>query len=338
MPWTVDWRVLVNGQDMSGEMARFLTSISVTDQAGTESDRCSLAFDDRDAQLRLPGDRSAVTVYLQGVQVFTGIVDSARSSGSRGSGRAINVTAKGYDVKGKAKEPQSFHTDDSSLKEFLGRAAEVAGFSLKVDDDLGAIKRDYWAADGESFVHLGERLAREFHATFKLRGTEAVFVPRGRDPGLPVITGTVGRAFNGNVISWDIAPLTGRRQFTRAEVRWFDRESASFKTREVAFSTDRNLPDSANKIRTTAADEAQAGDVGEARKSEAEREGGEGSVDLDLTVEAQAEAQFILTGARPGVDGSYRIVSVTHTANRSSGATTRLQLKQPSGGAGADSR
>ncbi|WP_223479264.1 phage late control D family protein [Oricola indica] len=338
MPWKVDWRVLVNGQDMSGEMARFLTSISVTDQAGTESDRCSLAFDDRDAQLRLPGDRSAVAVYLQGVQVFNGIVDSVRSSGSRGSGRAINVTAKGYDVKGKAKEPQSFHSDDASLKDFLGKAAEAAGFSLKIDDELGAITRDYWAADGESFVHLGERLAREFYATFKLRGTEAVFVPRGSDPGLPAIIGTVGREFNGNVISWDIAPLTGRRQFTKAEVRWFDRESASFKTKEVEFSTDRDLPDSANKIRTTAADEAQAGDVGEARKSEAEREGGEGSVDLDLAVEAQAEAQFILTGARPGVDGTYRIVSVTHTANRSSGATTSLQLKQPAGGAGTDRR
>lgn len=91
-------------------------------------------------------------------------------------------------------------------------------------------------------------------------------------------------------------------------------------------------------MRATAADQAQAKDMGEARKSEAQREGGEGTVEMDLTVEAQAEAPFVLSGARAGVDGSYRIVSVRHKASRGGGSTTSLEIKQPQGAAGKDQR
>lgn len=338
MAWTVDWRVLVDGQNMTDAMRPYLTEISVTDKAGASSDACALTFDDRGAQLRLPRDRATVSVLLDRIRVFDGYVDSVRSSGSRGGGRMLRVTAKGYDVKGKAKEPQQFHADDATLADFLGKAAEHAGFSLTIDDALGQIERDYWAADRESFIHLGERLAREMHATFKLRGTRAVFAKRGAEHGQADVIGRVGEIFSGNVISWDIAPLTGRRQFTSAEVKWFDRETASFRTEEVEFSTARDLPEAVNRLRGVAADQAQAKELGEARAREAEREGGEGSVEIDLAPEAQAEALFQLTGARAGIDGIYRIEAVTHRASRSSGSTTKLTLKQPAGGAGTDSR
>lgn len=85
-------------------------------------------------------------------------------------------------------------------------------------------------------------------------------------------------------------------------------------------------------------DESQAESVGDARKREAEREGGEGSVEMALTVEAQAEASFILSGARAGVDGEYRIASVRHKADRGGGSTTSLEVKQPGGTAGKDTR
>ncbi len=91
-------------------------------------------------------------------------------------------------------------------------------------------------------------------------------------------------------------------------------------------------------IRSTAGDKDQAKDIAEARKREAEREGGEGTVVLDLTPSAQAEAMLTLTGTRSGVDGSYRIVTVTHRADRSGGASTSLEPKQPTGDAGKDQR
>ncbi|MFN4098136.1 MAG: phage late control D family protein [Pararhodobacter sp.] len=320
-------------------MAPFLIDIQVVDKDGTASDTCSLTFDDRGGQVLLPRDGAKVRVLLQGVQVFFGTVDSVRSTGSRGGGRQIKVSAKGMDSRGKIKEPQSFHKDDASLDDFLSSAAERAGLAgVRVLGRLRSVQRDYWAADGESFLHLGQRLARELGATFKIRATEsgdmAVLAPREHEEPLPVVVGAVGS----NVISWDIAPFTGRRVFTKAKARWFDRETASFREKEISFDLDRSLPEAVNAIRAQVHDEGQAEEVGKARKAEAEREGGEGSVDLDLAPEAQAEGKFVLTGARPGVDGTYRIVSVTHRASRSAGSTTSLEIKQPKGGAGKDGR
>ena len=180
-------------------------------------------------------------------------------------------------------------------------------------------------------------MARELHGTFKIRGNRAVLATRG-DNELPAVTGIVTQNGGGNVITWNISPVTGRNVFTSAQVRYFDRAAAEFRTEDVEFEIDRDTPDAVNAIRSPAADQAQAREISEARKGEAKRQSGEGSVELDLAVEAQAEGKFILIGARPGIDGVYRMVTVKHKANRSGGATTSLDLKQPEGGAGKDSR
>lgn len=324
MPWTVDWSVNVNGQDISSGLRSYLIDIEVSDKAGSSSDTCSISIDNSGGAIAMPEEGSFVIVGLAGAIVFEGTVDSVRSTGSRGGGRLLKVSAKGFDSRGKVKEGQSHHKDDSTLGDFLNEAAGKAGFSITVDPELASKQRPYWAADNESFLGLGERLAREFYATFKIRGTQAVFIKRGNDM-LGSVSGLVGV----NVISWDIAPFTGRHSFTKAKLSWFDRPSASFKEKEVSFDSSRPLPDSAHVVRSHAADESQAGDIGEGRKGEAEREGGEGSVELDLMPEAQAEGLFSLSGAGPGVDGTYRIETVKHKASRDGGATTSLDLKQP---------
>jgi phage protein D len=335
MPWTVDWRVRVDGTDVSARMRPYLTDIEVEDRDGMTSDTCSLTIDDADGAVRLPREGARVSVDLQGGEVFRGVVDSVRSNGGRGQGRLLKIGAKGFDSRGKAKEPLNFHRDDATLREFLGEAARQAGLSgIVVDPTLADIIRDYWSAEAESFIHLGQKLAREFFGTFKIRDDIAVLTKRGGANSLAAVHGSWGV----NLISWDIAPITGRRMFTKSQVVWFDRKNAKFETEEVSFDLPRDLPDAVNLVRSRAHDRDQAQGIGEARKREAEREGGEGTVEIDLAVDAKAEGIFVLSGTRAGVDGAYRIVSVKHRASRASGSTTQLELKQPHGGAGADTR
>ena len=129
MSWTIKWAVWIDGRNISAALENYLIDISVVDKAGTASDTCTLTLDDSDMTLRLPGDTSTVTVFLQGVQVFDGTVDKVMSRGDRGGGKVLSVNAKGYDTKGKAKETQRFHADDATLKDFLGKAAKTAGFT-----------------------------------------------------------------------------------------------------------------------------------------------------------------------------------------------------------------
>lgn len=334
MAWIVDWQVRINGRDLSSRMRPFLTEIEVTDKEGMASDSCSLTFDDRGGHIKLPPKKSLVEVFLNGVMAFRGFSDAPRSSGARGGGRLLKVGAKGFDTSGKAKAQQSFHKDDATLGEFLKDVADRAGFSIKVDPAFDVIRRDYWSVDGESLLAFGQRMARELHATFKLRGTEAVLVPRGADSPLAPVIAIAGE--NGNVINWDIEPFSGRAAFARAKVRYFDRAKARFEEKDIEI--DDAETDAEQVTRTLAADGDQAETIAKGRKSEAEREAGGGSIEMDLVAHARAEAPLTLSGARRGVDGTYRITSVTTRANRSGGATTRCDVKQPGGGAGKDDR
>lgn len=333
MAWKVEWKVKIDGRDLTDRMRPYLMEIEVTDKEGQEGDSCTLTFDDTGGRIKLPQKGARIEVHLDGVPVFRGVVDTVRSTGARGAGRLLRVSGKSFDTRGKAKSQQSFHADDASLEDFLGQAARNAGFSLKVDQAFGGIRRSYWSADGESFIALGQRLARELHGTFKLRGTEAVLASRA-DNSLPPVIANAGPG--GNVISWDIEPFVGRGVYRKARARWFDREKASFEEREVDIEDD--AASAENTVSSLAADEDQAESIAKARKGEAERDAGGGSVEMDLAAHAQAEAPLHLSGARPGVDGTYKIVTRVHKATRSGGATTRCEIKQPGGGAGKDTR
>lgn len=337
MPWKVSWGVTVDGQDLTTAWAPVLIDISVTDKAGEASDSCELTIDDSEGKVRMPAKRAPISVSLEGATVFRGFVEKVQSTGSRGSGRLLKVKAKGFDTGGKAKEAQAFHVDDTDLSGYLNRLAEGAGISIKVDPELGAIAQDYWAADGESLLAVGERLARKFGGTFKIRGDQAVFAKRGSGlspsgQALPAIEA----AFGNNLISWDITPKDPRRVFSEGQARWFDRASADFKTLDLGFAN--AAVDVLHRVRSMAADGGEAEAVLGARKGDSDREGGSGSVTLDLAVGAVVEGQCRITGARPGVDGSYLIETVKHSASRSGGATTSLDLKQPGGEAGTDTR
>lgn len=340
MAWAVDWRVEIDGQDVSGGMLPWLTSIEVNDKDGTASDTATLTFADPHGQSILPDADMSVAIFLSGVKVFAGTLDAPRFTFARGQGRTLSVSAKGVDVKGKAKQRLSFHKDDATLQDFLGDAAKRAGQKApKLDPAFASIKRPYWSAQGESFLHLGERLARELGGTFKVRSGQPVLAKRGEGKSpdgqaMPTVTATIGE--RGNVLSCDVTPRRGRPAYAKARVRYFDRKAAAFKQQDVEIQGENgealSLPGG------DAADEGSAKDAAGGRKSDADREGGSGSVRILFDVAAQAEGTLNLSGAREGVDGTYRIVSVTHKLDRSGGAETSLEIKQPQDGAGKDPR
>lgn len=337
MPWKVDWRVILAGQDLTAAWALVLIDISINDKAGEASDTCDLTLDDSDGKLRLPSKRAPISVFLQGAKVFSGFVEKTESTGSRSGGRLLKVKAKGFDTGGKAKQPQHFHLDDVDLGSYMGKLADQAGLTIKVDPAFAAIRQDYWAADGESLIAIGERLARKLGGTFKIRGDRAILAKRGTGlapdgAALPQVVAEFGV----NMEGWSITPKDPRGQFAGGQARWFDRSSASYKVTDLDFGN--GDVEATNVIRSVAADADEADNLLDARKRDGERDAGSGSVNLDLTVGAVVEGNCLVKGTRPGIDGTYVIDGVKHGASRSGGSKTTLDLKQPGGGAGKDGR
>lgn len=342
---TPAYKVEVNGQDVTSRFAPFVTDIEVVDRDGLSSDMASIHLADAEGAIALPKAGARVVVSLghagTGIgQVFAGFVDEVRASFSKPAGRTIRITARGVDTRGKAKQAQGRHRDDATFGEVAAEFAAAAGLNgAKVSDELGSIRRPYWAMQNESFIAWGQRIARQIGATFKIQDNVAVFVDvnGGTSAGgseLPTITATFGQ----NLISGDIAVVVGRPRHKTVRVRYYDRKEGRWKEKEAEVE-DADEDIEVDHVATfTAADDEQAEQQAKASARRVERNGGEGMVNILGDPTARPEAQCIVTGVRPGVDGTYRIEGVTHRVSKAAGYVTTLDLKQPQGEAGQDDR
>lgn len=335
--------VVVDGNDISSALMPRLIDLSVTDKAGSSSDTVSITIDDTDGVVYLPREGVSIEVSLGwqsdgAALVFRGVVDDVKSSGSRSGGRTLSISGKGFDTQGKAKQPNEKHWDDKALSDVFQEAAKLGGIdNVKVDEELGKLKRPYWAMQGESFIHFGERVAREVGGTFKISNDTAILAKRngGKSAGgqsLAIINATYGD----NLISWEISPVTGRPRYKKAKTRWYDRKTGTWKSEEVEIEDEGAKAQFTSRYPASDADEAKQNS--DSRKADSERGKGSGSITIDGNSDAQPEGSINLSGARDGIDGTYTIDTVNQSFSRSSGWTTRLDLKEPKGKAGKDSR
>lgn len=335
--------ITVDGTDVTSAVLPRLIDLTVSDKAGASSDTCQIRLDDTDGRLLLPRQGVRIEVKLGSgntvQKVFAGVVDEVRSSGSRSDGQILSISAKGVDTLSKAKERQERHWDDADLQTVITDAGEPAGISdVRIDPELGAIRRQYWAMQNVSFLSFAERMAEEVGATFKVSGSTAIMVARNGGTAasgvtLPEVTARAGE----NLIAWDIAPALGRPRFKKVKVRHYDKKTATTKTETVEIEGD-DEAEAALVAHRMAADQDQALQIARSAKIEAERARGGGSVTINGSTAPQPEAALILSGARPGIDGTYRIETVTHSFSQSSGWTTQVEVKQPHGDAGKDTR
>jgi phage protein D len=326
--------VTVAGINITTTLMPVLISLTVSDNVGTHSDTASLEIDDTGGRIVLPQIGAPVVVALgwegEGVRVvFTGTVDEVRSSGSRGSGRTLSISAKGMDTTKKPKEGQQRHFDDSTVADILKVAGRTAGVAdVEIDPSLAAITRKYFEMRDESFIHMGERLAREIGGNFRIQGTRAIMSKRGG-----TYTAAVVAAWGRNLHGWDISPSLGRAQFSQVRARWYDPMKAEWlETEEDTALT----VDARHDHRYAKHDEDEATQQTASDKATSERDACEGSVTIEGDTSAIPDGLCIVTGARPGVDGPYRIESIRHNYSRGGGFVTQLSLKQPGAGASSD--
>lgn len=342
MPIKVDWAVMVDGINCTSSFNPFVIEIEVVDQAGTTSDAATLKLAD-DGRIRFPQKGADISIVIQGVTVFTGVTKTPRWTTSKNGGGLMTINASGHDTEGPAKEGRHFAVEDATLDDYAQEFAKRAGFSIKVDPELAKIKRAWWGPDGRSFLHEMQRLAREHDSTFKVSGKKTILAKRGSGmtpSGQSLPTIQVRRP--GNLISADMEPYEASAVYRDARTTYFDRKQAKFVEEKVDIRSSLGGAGKAASqvLRGLRADKQDARDRGEGRKGESEREQGGGTVEIDLEPQARAEATCTLSGLRPGIDGTYRIESVTHTlrAGDGGGATTKLALKQPAEGTAKDER
>ena len=339
-----EFKVEINGQDYTSRFSPVVKSIDVDDKDGLTSDTCTIKLADKDGMIAMPGGGDMLRVWLgdsiDGIGlVFEGRIDEVRSTGTKGGGRELTISAKGVDTAGKAKEPAEKHKDDAKFGDVAKEWGKAAGFKeVVIDEEIASFEDDYWSMNNESFLAWAQRTARELGATFKVQGDRAIFVETnggktasGKD--IPVLEAKFGP--DGNIIKWDVSPVMERPRNQKVKVEYYDPKSAKLKSREVEVESSGSKTESRGKLR--APNEKTAERRAKAGKKRVQRAAGEGSVTILGTADAKPEGQIVLSGCREGVDGEYRNACTKHRYKRS-GYLCEIELKQPAGKAGKDSR
>lgn len=319
------FNVTVAGTNITTTLLPVLIGLRVSDKVGTHTDSADIEIDDTEARIILPDKGAEVSIALgwetEGIrEVFRGTVDEVKSSGSRSSGRRIMIAAKGMDTTGPAKEGQQRHWDNQTIETILRDAASFAGIpTVEVDPALAGLVRVYFEARDESFIHLGERIAREVGGNFRIVGDRAILSRRNGNYQAFVLA-----QWGDNLHSWDIAPQLGRPQFSAARARWYDMIAADWQLLDKAVGLDvRAL----HAFRFAKPWQLETDQQTNSDKATSERDAGEGTVTIEGNTRAIPDGLCLIAGARPGVNGPYRIETVTHAYTRSGGFTTTLELK-----------
>ena len=318
---TPEFRIEVDGQDVTGRINDRLLRLTITDEAGVKSDRLEFTVDDRDNRVALPRTGAKVKVWLgwreTGVS-YMGlfVVDEVEVAGVP---EEITVRARAADMRSALKEQKTRHFRATTLGGVIRRIAGEHGLKPVVSDDLAGIEVSYLAQTEESDMHLLTRLARQHDATFKVADGRLLFVRRGKGKSAS------GRAMKVTLSRIDLirwrATIKERSKYKSVKARWHHRGEARARTEkagdgEPAFTLRHEYP---SKAEAKAAARARLRQLKRGARTLTCTTGGNPAI--------VAEAELVITGVRDGVDGDWRIKTATHTLDAQAGYLTEIEAE-----------
>lgn len=312
------FKIVIDGRRDITELVRDrLLSLSVSDEAGRQSDSAEIVLDDRGSAIALPPRGAKMTVSLgyegrDATVAGTYTVDEFELSGPPA---ALAIRAKGADMRASLKAQKTRSWDEVTLGDLAGRIAADHGLEARVGSALRSVRIPHLDQTEESDLHLLTRLAQDHDAVAKQAGKYLLFVPRGEAysaTGKPMPAVEVHPE---DTRRWRVT-LADREAYGSVAAHWHDPETGERKT-EIAGSGDPR-----QTLRRTYASASEAAEAARSKLAQLARGTARLSVDLSPgNPVVAAEAELRLEGFRDGVDGSWTCRRVSHKLARSGYST-----------------
>ncbi len=317
----VDYRISVDGTDVTGNFADRLVGVIVIDEAGHKADTAEITLDDRDSRIALPKTGAKLSIALgftgQLVELGTFVVDEL--AGEIGPD-TLTIRAKGADMLGsiRARKTRAWHK--VTVQDIVGKIAGEHGLTAAIADSLKSVFFAYEAQTAESDLAFLSRLARELDAVAKPASGRLVFVKRGEGKttdgkALPVTTITRADIRTGR---WQ---FTGRGRYGKVTCIWGEVGTATPHRVTVG---DQN-PELEVRHRYPNADAARR--AAQSRLDQSKRGSGIMSLELGGFFGGLiAEAHVTLLDVKSELRGQWPIKRVTHSL--SGALTTSIDLER----------
>lgn len=319
-------RITLDGRDITTRLVgpnAVLGSLTITDEAGIESDAAEIEIDDREAN-KPPKIGSEFKVWL-GYEPEPKYIGDYKVLAwtKRGPRRSLSFTATAAELTSKLKAQKTRSHHATTLGAIVRKIAAENNVSPVIDSALTSIVVDHIDQQTESDAAFLTRLAKRNGATFKLADGKLIFTAKGSKKlpsgkAKPVITIKPTQ-----VSDWE-ATTDERGNFSSVICCY--RNGTSGKRIQVKAGNG----DPCHRDKRLYSTEVAARNAANAQLGDFKR----GKITVDINApgipEIYAEALIKLDGFDEDVDAEYFCKSVTHTFD-GSGFQTRFTLESGGG-------
>lgn len=342
MDWKPAAKVVVNGSDVTGLFLDRLVSLTITDEAGIQSDTAEIILSDHlpIARLQIPptGGEIAISLGYGFAASLVGlfVAEDVEVSGPPDQVR-IMAYASAYGSTGGGKSALNDQKtrswpEGTKVSALVGKIAGEVGFQAAVSAETGKIELPHLDQIDESDMALLTRIARDNGLVFKPGGGKLVMCKEGESTSaggqpLPVVA-----LVRKDLTTWR---MTLKRREAALKVIATYRDLGAAETKEVevtAGGSDRGPAGvtQTRRLRKIYKDEAAAKKAAQAEADRSKRAGAQLSLTLPGRADLMAEGRVILAGVRAGVDGLWLIRRVTHQID-SGGWRSSIECELPPG-------
>ena len=306
-----DFSLVADGKDITDAIQRNLISLTLTDNAGKESDRLAITLSLPDS-VATPKKGAILRLSLgfRGELLEKGqyVVDEVTSSGPP---RRVQIVANAAPMDNR-KQAGSLQTqktrsfDDITLGDLMKTVAAEHGLEPRVDRQLDSIPLVHIDQVGESDMNLMTRLAKRYGAVSKPANGFWLFLKEGEGK---TASGKILKNLTiqpHHVTSWQCR-FSSRNDVRKVVATYHDLKTGDIK--EV--STGTGEPECRLSFKYPNYDEAKAAAIAKEKSVKA------GSATLDVTLPARsdvmvlvAESHLTLSGFGDVEDGKWRLKSV----------------------------
>ncbi|WP_372830504.1 contractile injection system protein, VgrG/Pvc8 family [Pontibacterium sp.] len=318
-----NYKIVADGEDITGLIRDRFISLSVTDAPGEASDTMTLELDNRDQRLPLPATGAALQVWIGMGEslVFKGNYQVSELEEPLEED-VLTIHGKAAKMKGSLKAPRNASYDKITLQALVDQIAQRHGYTPKVSADFAAHRFEHIDQNAESDMSLLTRLARDLGAIVKPVADHLIVVKRGESrsvsgQALPVITIADPQNSKGRVA------IQERDDYQSVVAQWFD-ESAQ---KKVSVTAGEGAP--VYTMRGQYSDAATATAAARSKLGQLQR--GKRTLDLDrpLAAEIVPDCTVNLVNHKASANGAWLADQVTHTIRSGEIGNTTVQLLTP---------
>ncbi|MCP8687738.1 phage late control D family protein [Marinobacterium sedimentorum] len=175
-----DYRLVVNGQNITPKVNGRLISLTLTDERGEKSDQLDITLSDHDGTLAIPPRNASIGVWIgyQGALTYKGsyTLDEVVHAGTPDT---LTLRARSADFKGplKHKRQQSWH--GVTLGDILNTIAGRSELTPVINQALAATAITHIDQTNESDLNLLTRLGQQYGALATIKDGRLLFAPAG---------------------------------------------------------------------------------------------------------------------------------------------------------------